>query len=537
MSLPSCSSDAGPSSDAAAPVGKVGASTVGPAGGAVTTSVGVRIDIPPGALTTEVEITITGLGAIAPPEGTEAIRGGYLFEPEGLTFLLPVKVTLPVAGPYPQEKRVAVGRQVAGGEWTLLEGAVTDTSVTVETLGFSRWLAVLVGGGAAQSKRSAEHVIWTRQFGLGSSDEVSALAVGPDDGAVVAGITWGAFPGFEQGGNGDAFVRRYDANGQETWTRQFGAGSTEHAKAVATSAAGTIYVAGQALHFLGDETDPERRGGGFVRTYGADGDLKGSFQLKTAGYGSEVTAIAVSGNDLVIAGQQGTERADPDLFVRKIDGAGNTIWGDVLNGQKAGENDNSSDSACGVGVDGEGNAVLLGQLNGPLAGVSGRGGVVVRKYAPGGAALWTKVFEDEGCAVNSGSLRVAADGHVYLAAGTEVRKLGPSGDVLWQKSVDPLHHGLSTIALAPDAVLVAGFTRDVPAAEGDSWDVFVRRYGLDGAEGWTRQLGSPGQDNPYALDVDGAGRIYLGGRSITMSGSLPGVTEPGTGAFLMQLQP
>ena len=36
---------------------------------------------------------------------------------------------------------------------------------------------------------------------------------------------------------------------------------------------------------------------------------------------------------------------------------------------------------------------------------------------------------------------------------------------------------------------------------------------------------------------DRAGRIYLGGRSITAYGSLPGVTGPGTGAFLMQMRP
>jgi outer membrane protein assembly factor BamB len=323
------------------------------------------------------------------------------------------------------------------------------------------------------------------------------------------------------------------------WTRQFGLGSTEHAKAITTDASGTIYVAGQALYILDGETDPERIGGAFVRTYGAQGDLKGSFQLKTIGGASEIMAIAVHGSELVIAGSQGSDPSAPeytarDLFVRRIDVTGNAVWGDVLNG-KEGPNENSFDSACGVAADGEGNTVLLGQLNGRLEGVSSRAGVVVRKYGPTGAPLWTKFFENAGCAVNSGALRVAADGHIYVVASPEIRKLAPNGDVLWTKNVFPL--GPSCAALAPSALIVAGFTRDVPDAEGDTEDIFVRKYDLEGNELWTRQVGSPGRDAPYALDVDSAGRIYIGGRSMSY-GSLPHLLDPAAaGAFLMQMKP
>ena len=50
-----------------------------------------------------------------------------------------------------------------------------------------------------------------------------ALAVAGDErGTYVAGYTSGPLPGQTHIANLDAFIRKYDDNGQEIWTRQFG---------------------------------------------------------------------------------------------------------------------------------------------------------------------------------------------------------------------------------------------------------------------------------------------------------------------------
>lgn len=517
------------------PTGKLASQVVGAQGGTVSAQGGVRIDVPPEALSEEVEITITGLGEIEPPKGTSALGGGYLFEPEDTWFSVPVKVTLPVEGPLPADAKVMVGRQHdEGGAWELLEGALDDTSITVETQSFSRWVAVLVDPNAGDAFRSAEHVSWTRQFGRNVADEVSALAVAADDSVVVAGLTYGAFEGYEQGGNGDAFVRKYDGEGNALWTRQFGHGSTEHAEAITTNAAGTIFVAGVALHLLDEDDDFSRAGGAFVRAYGSGGDLKWSFQLEKVGSigsgRSRIDAIAVSGEDLVIVGSEGSS----DMFVRKLDAGGQILWGDVLDAQE-GEWANSYDSGCGVALDGEGAVFALGQLNGALAGHSTQGGVVVRKYDTAGTTLWTQTFADDGCS-DGGSILVDDD-VVYAVTRGGVRKLDADGALLWEKKVFPL--GFSTGALSETGdVIVAGYTRDIPPAEGDSWDIVVRRYDAQGEERWTRQVGSPGHDDPFAFGIDSADRLYLGGRSLSPPGTLTGLQGPeGSGAFLMQLEP
>src|SRR5579859_4816684 len=65
--------------------------TVGAAGGSVSLPDGTRVDIPAGALSTDTTITITPT-VVAPPRG---VGPAYVFGPEGTTFAMPVKVTLP----------------------------------------------------------------------------------------------------------------------------------------------------------------------------------------------------------------------------------------------------------------------------------------------------------------------------------------------------------------------------------------------------------------------------------------------------------
>src|SRR5438105_940867 len=64
---------------------------------------------------------------------------------------------------------------------------------------------------------------WTSQFGTRAHNAATSLAVDASGNAYVAGWTSGAFSGYVfSGGARDAFVRKYDTNGTESWTRQFG---------------------------------------------------------------------------------------------------------------------------------------------------------------------------------------------------------------------------------------------------------------------------------------------------------------------------
>lgn len=70
---------------------------VGPAGGTVTGPNGAKVVVPPGALTTTVDIRIeqTSAGAPALPAGHAAFGQMFAFTPHGTAFAVPVTVTLP----------------------------------------------------------------------------------------------------------------------------------------------------------------------------------------------------------------------------------------------------------------------------------------------------------------------------------------------------------------------------------------------------------------------------------------------------------
>jgi hypothetical protein len=107
---------------------------------------------------------------------------------------------------------------------------------------------------------------WTRQFGTGAGDRAEGVAVDPYGNVVVAGPTEGQFPGHELQGLVAAVARKYSANGDHLWTRQFGTTQVTYAKDVAVGPSGVIVVLGDGVGALGDESFGDFDG--WLRFYG-----------------------------------------------------------------------------------------------------------------------------------------------------------------------------------------------------------------------------------------------------------------------------
>lgn len=103
-------------------------------------------------------------------------------------------------------------------------------------------LAVLLINAALPRPAWGETTEWTRQFGSASTDVARAISVDPS-GVYVVGTTDGALPGQTSAGSADAFVREYDASGNEVWTRQFGSANLDRIFGISVDAGG-VYVAG-----------------------------------------------------------------------------------------------------------------------------------------------------------------------------------------------------------------------------------------------------------------------------------------------------
>ena len=72
----------------------------------------------------------------------------------------------------------------------------------------------------ASSNVAGQSTTWARQFGTSWPDHASDVATDEAGNVFLAGQTGGVLPGqSRQGGLSDAYLRKYDREGNELWTR------------------------------------------------------------------------------------------------------------------------------------------------------------------------------------------------------------------------------------------------------------------------------------------------------------------------------
>lgn len=364
---------------------------------------------------------------------------------------------------------------------------------------------------------------WTRQFGTGEDDSASAVAVDTLGNVLVAGSTRGIVEG-TPAGNGDAFLRKYSADGEVLWTRQFGTTSTDMAHAVAVDAVGNVLVAGETLGAL--EGTYQGRGDAFVRKYSPAGEVIWTRQFGTDDIDS-VRALAVDGSGNVhLAGYtfgtlEGFRQGNTDAFVRKYSADGDVVWTRQFGTEL-------QDIASAVAVDAAGNVAVAGYTGGDLGGpTAGWNDAFLRKYGPAGNELWTvQVGTDVGDAMHgvaydsSGNIVVAGYTLGTLVEGAPgygdafVSKYDYEGAEIWTRQFGTSSEDRAD-AIAVDAagnVLVAGHTYGTleGTRQGRS-DAFVRRYTADGDPDWTSQFGTAAEDEAHAVVVDSRGNVLVAG--------------------------
>jgi DNA-binding beta-propeller fold protein YncE len=96
------------------------------------------------------------------------------------------------------------------------------------------------------------NVLWTSEVFASTSPH--ALSVDEAGNALVASNITGALPGQTSLGDGDAFVKRYDPEGNELGARQFGTSAFDRVFSVSRDAKGSVLLAGQTAGTLSGET-------------------------------------------------------------------------------------------------------------------------------------------------------------------------------------------------------------------------------------------------------------------------------------------
>mgnify|MGYP006162909001 CR=1 FL=1 len=322
---------------------------------------------------------------------------------------------------------------------------------------------------------AAVEVTWTRQFGPAVSVQVQgdfakAIDVSADSSGNVylMGRVGGAFEGFDNDFTGmeDGFIRKYDGNGNELWTRQFGPqGQTTATSDVVLDQAGNQYVVGSTNGTLPGQTYAGQ-GDAFVIKYDSNGNLVWTRQFGTVDYDrNSAIALGPDGNIYIVGETNGTlssqtSTGGQDGYLRKYDVVGNEVWTRQFG-------TTGLDLARGVASDSAGNVYVAGRTTGVFSGQStvGGGDATVLSFDSEGNRRWTHQFGTAGSDSAVGIAVIASS--VFVVGNT-------SGTLPGQNS-------------------------------GGGSDTFLRRYDISGNEVWTEQFGSSSDDDSRAVHAGMAG--------------------------------
>jgi hypothetical protein len=327
--------------------------------------------------------------------------------------------------------------------------------------------------------------LWTKQIATPEDDYSYDIATDKQGNVYIAGHTEGKL-GERDAKSQDAWVAKYNKNGQQMWIEQLDGGfSSDYANAVAADNRGNVYITGKTWGNLGGSNVGE--GDIWVAKYNKKGN---KLWVKQFGTSAEDVANEIAldkrGNIYLVGNTSGSLGnsylgGNTDIFVAKLDRNGELLW-TVQNGTSG------DDNAEGIAIDKNGNIYATGYTNGDWGGTNqGSEDSWLVKYNKDGQSLWT-------------------------------RKLG-SGGSDWSNDVTVDVNNNVYITGLSGGFLADGFT--------GGFDAFMAKYNADGDEIWKRQIGT--SENEFArgiaVDTDGNMLYVTGDTTGDFGGSNAGVRD------------
>jgi len=276
------------------------------------------------------------------------------------------------------------------------DGSIYLTGLTYGNLGginqgeADGWVAKYNSNGTQQ---------WVKQLGTSSWDEAKGVAIDPQGNVYITGQTKGSLAGTNQGDT-DAWVAKYDYQGNLIWKQQLGTQAEDSSQGIAVGNNGNIYLTGYTHSKLGDPF------AGNPYEWGE----------------SDVTWAAIHGDK---SGLGGTYYGSADAWVAQYDSNGNLSWKRQLGTSQY-------DSASGVATDSEGNAYITGSTRGKLGTTqTGSKDIWVAKYNLNGALQWKQQLGTASEDISNG-ITVGSTG-IYITGSTSGSLSGTNkgGDDAW----------------------------------------------------------------------------------------------------------
>ncbi|MBD2529384.1 SBBP repeat-containing protein [Nostoc flagelliforme FACHB-838] len=333
---------------------------------------------------------------------------------------------------------------------------------------------------------------------LGTTGNDLSLATGADaaGNVYISGTTNGPLFGTNLG-FGDAWLAKYDSNGNQVWGRQFGSSGDESNFAMVTDKDGNSYMTGgMSGNLFGTkqtETDV------WVAKYDTNGNQVWGRQFSAGGFSSGAFAIDLdpTGN-VYLSGIEINNNDRTDIFnfavqdnswVSKFDTNGNQEWLTLIKDPSATFPFDITpffDECYDLAVDKDSNSIAVG---------------------------WTQ-----------GLLRESDPSRQLLKYDAWVSKVNTAGEIQWVQQLGSTNQGLD-FAWGVDTdskgnIYVTGWTTgDIGTTVGKKGiggrDIWISKLNPDGSQVWAKQFGSPNDDGMYLSDmqIDENDNIFIIGES------------------------
>jgi Beta-propeller repeat/Bacterial pre-peptidase C-terminal domain len=209
------------------------------------------------------------------------------------------------------------------------------------------------------------NLIWNKKLGTTSYDDSSSVAVDSNGNVYITGGTQGALGG-ASAGDFDAWVAKYDSNGNQVWNKQLGTNARDSSFGVSFDSNGNVYITGGSEGGLGGNS--ALGVDAWLAKYSATGNLLWSKKLGTSGFDVSNDVVVDSAGNVYITGLtdgvlEGTNAGEVDAWIAKYDSNGNQISIKQLG-------TSNNDVSRSITIDSNGNVLITGTTRGNFAGTN-----------------------------------------------------------------------------------------------------------------------------------------------------------------------
>jgi hypothetical protein len=375
--------------------------------------------------------------------------------------------------------------------------------------------AVLAAGAASAQLDT----LWIKTYGGAANDGFRSAIPTADGGAIAVGYTHSMGPA-----DVNMYAVRTDANGDTVWTRAYGGAGMDYAYDVCDAHTGGHVIAGYTTSGGAGHEDV------YVVRIDAAGD---TVWTRTYG-GSEpdegYSVCATSDGNYVVAGRTDSYGSGfNDLYLVKIDAAGDTVWTRTIG-------DSLYEWGQSVCETGDGNIAIAGAK----WGVTNNLDVYVVKLNPEGYLVWDYTYGSTGpidpdwgtWAIARGDTEVVVAGFRAIEGRDPLdacflRVFTDGTDLGYRRYTKAYYQRCNSICLVPeDGFLLCGYTKEETYQTND---LFLLKRVVGSGWVWEQSIGGAGSDWGNSI-------VHLGGGYYLISGQTGSYGAGGYDAWLLMMK-